>query len=177
MELTPEERQRIYEEEKARAEARARIESEQMKQQEDLRKQATAQRAAYVKTHRKKIIVIGCVSIVVLLCVYSVYYVTRYGPDSDYRSGFRFGGAYYLKVAAESAHCLTLQMEALQRGRSGAFIPPDCETSPLDGDSAMEEAAMRSRVFSGMGEDEREGFRDGWRAERRKDRARDGRSN
>jgi tetratricopeptide (TPR) repeat protein len=56
MELTAEERLRIYEEEKARAEARARIESEQ--------------RTAYAKKHRKRIIVIGCIG--TTLCLLAV---------------------------------------------------------------------------------------------------------
>ena len=163
MELTPEERLRIYEEETARAEARARIEGEQRKEQEEARRQATAQRAVYIKTHRKKIIVIGCVSIVVLLCVYSAYYVERYGPDSHYHHGFSFGGIYFLKEDVNNLDCLGLTLAALQHGSPS----PNCEVKSLDGDSAMEEA-MESSSFSDMGEDERRGFKDGWREQRRK---------
>ena len=66
MELTPEERSRIYEEEKARAEARARIESERKEEQDDARKQATAQWAAFAKKYSKWIIVIGCIFLLVM---------------------------------------------------------------------------------------------------------------
>jgi hypothetical protein len=100
---------------------------------------------------------------VVLLCAYSAYYVKRYGPNSDYHRGFVFGGALFLREDVENLDCLGLKIGSLQHG----YPSPNCEVKPLDGDSAMEEAAMKSRSFSDMGEDERKGFEDGWRNKRR----------
>jgi len=69
MELTSEDRLRIYEEEKARSEARTRLESERRKEQDEARRQATAHRAAFVKKHSKWIIAVGCIFLLAMAAV------------------------------------------------------------------------------------------------------------
>ena len=105
---------------------------------------------------------LGCISIIVLLCVYFAY-VKRYGPGSAYRTGFLLGSSSFTLAETKDLDCLRLEIEALQPGYPSA----NCRVRDLKGDPAMEEA-MESGSISDIGEDAREGFKDGWRAERQK---------
>jgi hypothetical protein len=111
---------------------------------------------------RKTWVWLGSISIVVLLCAYFAY-VKRYGPGSDYHTGFLLGSSSFSVADINDLHCLELETEALQHG----YPSPNCEFKDLNGDSAMEEA-MKSLSISDIGEEARQGFKDGWRYERQK---------
>jgi hypothetical protein len=63
MELSPEERQRIYEEEHFRVEARAQIEKAEKERQQRQEREQVSQRTARSKKFAKKLLVIGGVSL------------------------------------------------------------------------------------------------------------------
>lgn len=104
----------------------------------------------------------GCISIVVLLCVYS-FHLKHYGPGSDYRTGFLLGSSAFLIAEKDNLACLGMEVESLRRG----FPSAGCEVRDLDRDSAIQEA-MESQSLSRASEDLRKGFEDGWQDENRK---------
>lgn len=80
----------------------------------------------------------GCILIVLLLGVYYSY-VNRYGPESDYHTGFLLGSAAFSTADLENLRCLELRVKALDALQHGYGSSDDnCKVKDLNGDAAME---------------------------------------
>jgi hypothetical protein len=102
------------------------------------------------------------VSIVLLLGVYSCR-VNRYGPGSDYHTGFLLGSAAFGTEDLKGLRCLEQHVKSLDALQHGFVSSGDnCEVKDLQADSAMEEK------LGSLPDELRIGFRDGWRDERQK---------
>lgn len=107
------------------------------------------------------------------------YYVNRYGPGSDYYTGFLLGSANYLDANVKNLECLQMTLQKLAEAekrvaelKGGAPATSsdfqkssgdNCTVRDLKKDSTMEEDAEKLKILEWH-----TGFRDGWRAQRQK---------